>query len=155
MANTQVLTNQVESYVRSKLKVKYGQPFTKRELPVGQKQDGSPATHEFDAVSADGRTVVGIKSSSGKTSGGRFPSGKVAAAYQEPYFLSLAQAERRILVLTNPEFHKIFSRHSDGKVAPGLKLKLIPLSPELGEQAQAVQRAASQEMSGSSDHEKA
>ncbi len=155
MANTQTLKNQVEVYVRDRLEVKYSQPFTKRKLPVGHKQDGSAAMHEFDAVSADGSIVVGIKSSSGRTSGGRYPSGKVATAYQELYFLSLAKAERRILVLTNPELHKIFRKRSDGKVAPGLKLKLISLPPELEKQAQAVQRAASQEMSGSTDQEQA
>ncbi len=148
MADTRVLKNQVEAYVRSELARRFGQPFTKQVLVVGQRSDGSDATREFDAVSADGHIVAGIKSSSGKTSGGSHPSGKVATAYQELYFLSLAQAERRILVLTDPEFHEIFKRHSDGRLAHGLELLLIPLPPELKEQAQKVHGEASQEMSG-------
>ena len=148
MANTQALKNQVEVYVREKLEQEFCQSFRKQKLPVGLKKDGSEAMHEFDAVSEDRSIVVGIKSSSGKTSGGRFPSGKVAAAYQELYFLSLSKAERRILLLTDPEFYEIFKKHSDGKIVPGLELMLVPLSPELGRQAQIVQQAASREMSG-------
>jgi hypothetical protein len=89
---------------------------------------------------------VGIKSSSGKISGGKYPSGKVASAYQELYFLSLVKAERRILVLTNPEFYEIFQSRSDGRLAPGLELMLVSLPPELREEAQTVQQEASQEM---------
>jgi len=147
MANTRFLKSEVERCVREQLKEKFGQPFDKRFLPVGQCADGSPATHEFDAVSADGRIVVGIKSSSGKTSGGRHPSGKIAAAYKELYFLSLMKAERRILALTDQEFYRILESECDGKLAPGLELMLIPLPPELAAQVQVVQEAASQEMS--------
>jgi hypothetical protein len=146
MADTRILKKQVEPYVRKTLAERFGQPFEKRFLPVGQRADGSQAMHEFDAVSADGRIVAGIKSSSGKTSGGRHPSGKVAAAYKELYFLSLAKADRRILVLTNREFHEIFQRNSDGKLADGLELMLVSLSSELEERVQNTQKAASQEM---------
>jgi len=147
MVDTRLLKSEVEQCVREQLKEKFGQPFVKRFLPVGRCADGSPATHEFDAVSADGRIVVGIKSSSGKTSGGRHPSGKIAAAYKELYFLSLVKAERRILVLTDREFYRILGNDCDGKLAPGLELMLIPLPPELEQQVQVVQEAASQEMS--------
>lgn len=147
MADTRVLKNQVEPYVRKQLEEKFGQPFAKQFLPVGQRADGSQATHEFDAVSIDGRIVAGIKSSSGKTSGGRRPSGKIAAAYKELYFLSLVKAERRILVLTDPEFYRILESDCDGKLATGLELMLIPLPPELEKRVQAMREVASQEMS--------
>jgi hypothetical protein len=147
MADTRLL-KEIESYVRDRLAQRFGQPFSTRRLVVGKRSNGYDATHEFDAVSADGSIVAAIKSSSGKTSGGKFPSGKVSAAYQELYFLSLAEAARhRILVLTDHEFHQIFKSHSDGRLAPGLELMLIPLPPELREQVQVVQEEASQEMS--------
>jgi hypothetical protein len=129
------------------LSERIGQRFTKRLLTVGKRSDGSDRTHEFDAVSTDGRIVAGIKSSSGKTSGGNFPSGKVASAYQELFFLSLADAENRILVLTNPDFYEIMRNHTDGCLSGGLKLLLIPLAPDLLERANAAQQEASQEMS--------
>jgi hypothetical protein len=148
VADTRLLKNQVESYIRGALEKEFGQRFTTQSLIVGKRADGSPACHEFDAVSADRRIVAGIKSSSGKTSSGRRPSGKIAAAYKELYFLSLAQAERRILVLSDPEFYKIMESDCDGRLAPGLELMLIPLSPELARQVQTVHTTASQEMSG-------
>jgi hypothetical protein len=142
-----VLKRQIEPYVRKQLEQEFGQSFEKQFLPIGRRADGSQATHEFDAVSADGRIVVGIKSSSGKTRGGKRPSGKIAGAYKELYFLSLVNAERRILVLTDPEFYRIFQSDCDGKLATGLELILIPLPPELEKRVQAMREAASQEMS--------
>jgi hypothetical protein len=147
VADTRLLKNQVERYVRGALEKEFGQQFTTQVLIVGKRSDGFPASHEFDAVSADGRIVAGIKSSSGKTSSGRRPSGKIAAAYKELYFLSLVDAERRILVLTDPEFYKIMENDCDGRLAPGLELMLIPLSLELASQVQTVHKTASQEMS--------
>lgn len=117
MADTRVLKQQAEPFVRESLEAEFGQPFTQQYLAVGQRADGSPAMYEFDAVSADRRIVAGIKSSSGKTSGGRRPSGKIAAAYRELYYLSLADAECRILVLTDPEFHQIMTSECDDLVA--------------------------------------
>lgn len=146
MADTRVMKHRVEPYVREKLEAEFGQAFTQQFLPVGRRTDGSAAMHEFDAVSADRRIVAGIKSSSGRTSGGRRPSGKINAAYKELYFLSLVDANHRILVLTDPEFHQIMRNDSDGKLAPGLELMLIALPRELKEQVQAVHRAASKEM---------
>jgi hypothetical protein len=148
MADTRLLTNQVEEYVRTELARQFGRRFEKKALVLSQRSDGSDATHEFDAVSEDGRIVAAIKSSSGKTSGGRLPSGKIAAAYKDLYFLSLARAERRFLVLTDPEFHAIFIGNCDGKLAAGIEVLLIPLPADLKEQVQAVHRGASKEMSG-------
>ncbi len=147
MADTRVLKLKVEPFVRERLEAEFGQPFSQQFLPIGTRADGSEAMHEFDAVSADRRIVAGIKSSSGRTSGGRRPSGKIAAAYKELYLLSLVDADRRILVLTDPEFHEIMVSDCDGKLAPGLELMFMGLPPELKVQVQAVHGAASQEMS--------
>jgi hypothetical protein len=149
MTDTRILKRQVEDHVRKVLKEEISQTFVSRKLVIGRRPDGTLATHEFDAVSADGTIVAGIKSSSGKTSGGKHPSGKVAAAYQELYFLSLVgAAKRRILVLTDPEFHKIFEKHSGGRLGHGIELKLITLPPELSAEVQLVHKATSQEMTG-------
>lgn len=146
MANTRHLTIAVENYVRKQLTEKFGQPFSKKRLSIGYKANGQPTTREFDAVSEDGAIVADIKSSTGKTSGGKNPSGKVAAAYKDLYFLSLVKAPRRLLILTDPNFYAILQRNSDGKLAPGLELLHIPLSPDLADQVQAVQAVARKEM---------
>ncbi len=66
-----------------------------------------------------------IKSSSGRTSGGNIPSGKIAEAYRDLYFLTLVHANSKTLVLTNPEFYDIFRKVSDGKVAEGIEILLV------------------------------
>jgi hypothetical protein len=80
MANTRLLTVQVEEFVRMTLEQQEGQSFSKRVLPLA-----SGGSHEFDAVSADGMIVASIKSAGGRTSSGKFPGGKVNAATAELY----------------------------------------------------------------------
>lgn len=79
MANTLYLKRVVEDVVRQHLAQQFGVPFESRELTLV-----TGGTHEFDAVSEDGRVVASIKSTSGKTSGGKLPSGEIRAAQAEP-----------------------------------------------------------------------
>jgi hypothetical protein len=89
MANTHLLKAHVEPYVRQWLSEQYSQPFTAQFLELA----GCCGVHEFDAVSADGKIICGIKSSSGLTSRGKNPSGKIAGAYQELYFLASVELD--------------------------------------------------------------
>src|SRR5262245_46270944 len=127
MADTNKLKTIVEPYVREWLQAKFGVPFTKEFLPLA----GCTGEHEFDAVSADRKIVAGIKSSSGKTSGKRNPSGKYESAFAEVYFLSLVQTDRKILVLTDAEFYRLFVAKSHGKLGAGVELMYCPLPAEL------------------------
>lgn len=142
MADTSFLKNEVETYVRSVLSAEYHVGFSSRVLTLT-----TGGTHEFDAVSADGRYVASIKSASGKTSGGNVPSGKVKDLEAELYYLTLVGVPHRLLVVTNPEFFKITSRRLIGRLAPGITLKLIELPEPLGNAAHAVQVTASREVS--------
>jgi len=72
MANTALLRYKVEPYIRDKLEDEFGQPFSSKGLPLP-----GGATRKFDAVSVDGTVVVNIKTSSGLTSGGKRPGGKI------------------------------------------------------------------------------
>jgi len=47
------------------------------------------------------------------------------------YFLTLVDAEERLLVLTNPDFHTIFARATAGQIAPGVKVELLALPPDM------------------------
>lgn len=84
MANTHLLKTRVEPFVRGWLAKRYSQKFNSESLRLA----GCTGFHEFDAVSADKKIVCGIKSSSAATSGGKNPSGKIAATYEELYFLA-------------------------------------------------------------------
>lgn len=142
MADTTYLKHVVEDAIRDQLAAKYGVPFRSRRVQLV-----TGGTHEFDAVSEDGSVVVGIKSSGGKTSGGKIPVGKLKAAIAELYYLSLVQAQTRILVLTDQSFYQILARRLKGAVAPGLDLHWMQLPAGIQDKVQQVQSLASMEMS--------
>jgi hypothetical protein len=145
MANTAMLRYKVEPVIRARLEVEFGQPFasTVLALPAG-------ARREFDAVSGDRTIVASIKTSSGLTSGGNLPTGKIKSCIADLYYLSLVLADVRRLVLTNPEFFNIFMNRMEGAIAPGIEVVLSPLGSELQAEVDLVMAAASKEM-GNSD----
>lgn len=104
-------------------------------------------THEFDAVSKGQTVVVSIKALSGKTAGGRNPSGKVSDANAELLFLCLARAPKRLLVLTDERFYTLFKKESDGKLPPGVELLHISLPQGIKEKLERARQIASREVS--------
>lgn len=142
MANTSYLRSAVEPWVRAQLADRLAVEFEPKRLRLAP-----GGLHEFDAVSADGRIVASIKANSGLTSGGKHPTGKVATCLNEIYFLSLVVADRRLLVLTNPAFHAIFTKATAGKIADGVGVMLIELPPPMQAMVDGVTALASQEMS--------
>jgi len=138
MANTRYLTSAVEDGVRHRLSEHYQTSFHRRTLRL---QTGGE--HEFGAVSDNGRIVASIKTAS---AGGRAPASKVVNCLAELYFLSLVRARRRLLVLTSPEFHQLFSTLARGKVAPGIEIVHIPLPIEVQARVSAVQQASGDEV---------
>jgi hypothetical protein len=142
VANTSYLRYTVEPWVRGRLAERYGQAFSPRVLPLAP-----GGTHEFDAVSNDGCIVASIKANSGLTSGGNHPTGKVATCLNEVYFLTLVAASERLLVLTNPDFHRIFTRATAGQIDPRVKVELLPLSSAMQQIVDGVTALASKEMS--------
>lgn len=144
MADTSYLRREVEDYVRRKLSEEFGVSFEPRIVKLS-----TGGTHEFDAVSENCRIVAAIKASGGRTATGRVPSGKIKSAEAELYYLSLAPVEKRLLVFTSREFYEIMIKRLEGRLAPGIELKLIRLSPELEQEVARIQAAASREVSPS------
>ena len=142
MANMQLLKTRIEQFVRERLKEKYHQEFRSESLWLA----GCSGKHEFDAVSRDHRIVCGIKSSSGVTSGGKNPSGKIASAYQELYFLAAVEADQRTLIVTDEGFYDIISKETQGKLVRGIEIKHCQLSAELAQLAKNLQSKASEEI---------
>lgn len=141
MANTRYLTTVVEEHVRAALAEHYGVPFGKRMLSLA-----SGGQHEFDAVAEDGSLVASIKSASGRTAGGKNPSGKIKDCIAELYFLSLLSAPRRALLLTSPAFYELFLGAMRGKIAPGIEVVHLPLPSAVQAEVDEVQRRASAEV---------
>lgn len=144
MANTRYLRDVVEGYVRGQLADEFGQPFTSQILVLS-----TGGTHEFDAVSEDGRLVASIKSASGLTRGGRVPSGKIKDSTAELYYLSLVEAPRRLLILTDPEFYEIFLRTMAGRILDGLEVRAMLLPKDIRAEVDKVVAEASREVSPS------
>lgn len=142
MANTHLLKTRVEPYVREWRAARYQQTFRREFLQLA----GCSGFHEFDAVSADNRIVCRIKSSSGVTSGGKNPSGKIASAYREVYFLASVDAWQRYLVLTDEEFYELLSRNMREKLSRDIKLLYCPLTEELAKLVREVRFEASNEI---------
>ena len=148
MAKTTEL-REVELFVREQLGKDYpSHTFTEKPLRLRRKEAGSYAFHKFDAVSEDNTIVASIKSHSWLTSGGNLPSGKIGQIYQSLYFLSLVDANTKLLILTDREAYEGFLTVSDGKVAEGIEIKLCSLSPELQSLTDKMHREASREMQG-------
>ncbi|MDG6970662.1 MAG: hypothetical protein JRN54_06095 [Nitrososphaerota archaeon] len=139
----------VEKWIREQwLPGQYpGKLFESRFLTIGTKSDGSPATHQFDAVSVDGEVVASVKASSGRTRSGRYPSAKVSNAIAELYYLSCASAKEMRLVLVDPEFCEIVKKKVDGIVPDKVEILLAEgIPPELESELAEARKVQSDEM---------
>lgn len=142
MVGTTYIKRMVEPFVRVELGREFGINFSSQELTLN-----TGGTHEFDAVSDDHKIVVSIKSAGGKTARGKRPAGKISDSEAELYYLTLVQSETRLLVFTAPEFYNIMAKRLEGRLAPGIALKLIELPEEMQTQIAQIQARASAEVS--------
>jgi len=145
MADTTYLKGTVECYVRECLAKKFGRPFSSKFLPLARVQ-GEAHTHEFDAVSEDGKIVCSIKTASWKTGGGKRGSGKIQGAYAEIYFLDHVDAEQKYLVLTDAEFYENLKRNLQGRLAPGVNLMNCELPEDLKREVDKIRVTARGEL---------
>ncbi len=141
MANTRYLTRAVEDWVRDRLSERYGQTFEKKVLRLVTGRD-----FEFDAVSADATIVAAVKTSSGITSGGNFPSGKVNSCIADLWYLGLISAPRRLLVLTSPDFYDLFTRRMAGAIPDDIEVIAEPLPADMQKNVDRIVALASAEM---------
>lgn len=144
MADTTALKNQIEPFVRGWLRGRFGTEF--RRKTVALTGHGTEGKHQFAAVSEDGKIVASVKNHSGRTTGKNLPSAKIDSSFADIYYLSLVQADQKLLILTDPEFHRLFSEQCAGMVVCGVEVRHCPLPPELERVKQKVREAASTEI---------
>jgi hypothetical protein len=145
MADTRYLKSIVEDHVRTWLKDQFGQSFKSLFLTLSGIQ-GTPRTHEFDAVSEDGTIICSIKTASWKTSGLKRGAGKIQGAYTELYFLDHVEAKERFLILTDPEFFECFTRDTRGRLANGVTLLHCSLPEDLCREIAAIRAKSRSEL---------
>jgi len=145
MADTRVQL-EVEDYVRREwMLAQYGQPFSRERVRL------SPGgVFDFDAVTADHSIVAAISTSGARTATGKNAVGKFLKVRSDIYFLLLAEASRRILVLTERDMHEKCQREKEsGRIPECIEFALAEIPQELRERLQAARRKASNEVSPS------
>ncbi|MET9317282.1 hypothetical protein ABZX12_36150 [Kribbella sp. NPDC003505] len=140
MANTAALQEAID-WARGDLERQYGVPFAKSTVRLH-----TGGTRSFNAVASDGTVVATVLNSSGATSGGKKPVGKLRYAIAELYYLSLVQSRHRLLVVTNADFLEYLSNEVAGALIDGIELVHLPLPPLLAGRVAEVTTAASEEM---------
>lgn len=116
-----------ERLIRDFLTVMFGVSLKKRKLVIGHDFNNKPQIHEFDLVSDD-MSIVGEIKSGGKS------RGNYLGAMCDCFFLSRVKAKKKLLVLTDREFHAYFKVRSEGVIPNNIDTMLIPpadLTPEI------------------------
>jgi len=140
MANTAPLQDAIH-WVREDLGRQFGLSMTKARVSL---RTGGERT--FNAVADDVSIVATVMNSSGSTSGGKKPIGKIRGAVAELYYLSLVEDARRLLVVTNPDFYAILRQEFRGALIEEIELIHLPLPRNLAASVGRVHGAASDEM---------
>lgn len=142
MANTSILSKLIEPYVRQKLRQKIGCEFYDKDLKLELVTGGN---HKFDIVSLD-RNIIGDIKSHQTRENGRAGVGAVKSIYFDIYMLSLVEAKRKILVLTNRDFYNFFKKISIGKTPSDIEIMLIELPDDMKMKAKEIHNLAREEM---------
>src|SRR3989344_9497502 len=102
MADTRIQL-EVEDWIRREwLPQKYGQSFRRERLRLD-----AGGFFDFDAVSADNFIVISISTSSASTAGGKGGAGKLQKLRADMLFLGMAEAQKRIIVLTERDMYQL------------------------------------------------
>lgn len=143
MANTVKLKKPVEDYVRVWLSSKYNIQFNEGEKQIDLSTGGK---HRFDIVSQDGSIIGDIKSSAVRPDG-KVGAGTIKSVFLDLYYLSLVKADKKLMVLTNKDFFKVFENRAKGKILPDTELVYCELPASLSKEVLEINRMARGEIS--------
>jgi hypothetical protein len=136
---------EVEDWVRRNWMPGYfGTKFSRERLPLR-----SGGVFDFDAVSDDRSIVATISTSGSKTSGGKPAVGKILKLRSDMLFLTMVDAKRRIIVLTERDMCEQCEKEAaGGRVPPEIEFVCAIIPDELRARLVAARRKASGESSG-------
>ena len=143
MADTRVQL-EVEDWVRREwLPTKFNQQFRRERLRLS-----AGGVFDFDAVSSDNTIVANISTSSGITSGGKNPSGKIQKLRADMLFLLMVKAEKRLIVLTEKGMYDLcLKEKSNGRVPLEIEFVLVEIPEMLAASLHNAKSIASKEVS--------
>jgi len=143
MADTRVQL-EVEDWVRRNwMPRQFGQKFYRERARLS-----SGGVFDFDAVSEDGKIVATISTSGARTATGKLAVGKLLKIRSDMFFLLLAKAERRLVVLTEPDMLELCQKEKErGRVPDSIEFYLADIPEELRERLRTARKKASREVS--------
>ncbi len=133
-----------EDWIRSEwLPGQFKQSFQQKGLRL--KPGGE---FQFDAVSADGRIVANISTSSGITAGGKNPAAKLQKLRADMLFLLMAKAEKRLIVLTEKDMYDLcLKEKANGRVPEEIEFLHVELPAALAMALEQAKKKAADEVS--------
>ena len=147
MADTRVQL-EVEDWVRREWMPNYfGKRFRHERLSL------SPGgVFDFDAVSDDDSMVATISTSGAKTASGKLAVGKLLKIRSDMFFLLLAaKAQRRVVVLTEPEMLELCKKEVEGgRVPASIEFVLAEIPAHLIDKLKKARAVSSKEVSPTS-----
>jgi len=142
MADTRIQL-QVEDWVRAYWMPRtLGQGFRRERVPLK-----SGGVFDFDAVSDDGKVVAAISTSGAYTSAGKLAVGKLHKLRSDMLFLLLAEAERRLIILTERDMFDLCCREKEaGRVPAEIEFLHADIPGDLRARLNAARKTASDEV---------
>jgi hypothetical protein len=146
MADTRIQL-EVEDWVRRNwMASHFSMKFSRERLPLR-----SGGVFDFDAVSEDHSVVATISTSGSKTSGGKNAVGKMLKLRSDMLFLTMVEAKRRLIILTERDMHDQCKKEvAGGRVPPEIEFACAIIPDELRKRLVEAQLKASGESLGSS-----
>jgi hypothetical protein len=125
----------------------FGTKFSRERLSLR-----SGGVFDFDAVSEDHSIVATISTSGSKTSGGKYAVGKILKLRADMLFLTMVEARRRLVVLTERDmFDQCEKEVTGGRVPPEIEFACAVIPDELRSRLIAARLKASGESRGRID----
>jgi len=143
MADTRVQLEAEDWIRREWLPKYYNQQFRRERLRLS-----AGGVFDFDAVSSDNMIVANISTSSGITSGGKNPAGKIQKLRADMLFLLMVCAEKRLIVLTEKSMYDLCLKEKEnGRVPLEVEFVLTELPEVLSMSLRDARSIASKEVS--------
>ena len=144
MADTRIQL-EVEDWVRRNwMPTQFGTKFSRERISLR-----SSGVFDFDAVSEDHSIVATISTSGSKTSGGKYAVGKILKLRSDMLFLTMVDAKRRIIVLTERDMYDQCEKEAaGGRVPPEIEFVCALIPDDLRLRLVAARLKASGESGG-------
>jgi hypothetical protein len=114
----------------------------------------SRGVFDFDAVSADNSIVATISTSGVKTAGGKHAVGKILKLRSDMLFLTLVEAKRRVIVVTEQDMcDQLHKEAAGGRVPKEIEFVCAPIPEELRLRLITARMRASKESLGNGPDE--